>query len=73
MELRIADLVPTLNAPTVSYQLQQGFWDGAKAGDQQVGRLKWLAIKSSIGGHLDNRAGVVQAHGFAPVPVCPAA
>jgi hypothetical protein len=38
-----------------------------------VGRLKWLAIKSSIGGHLDNRAGVVQAHGFAPVPVCPAA
>ena len=32
MELGVSDPVPTLNAPAISYQLQQGFWGGAHAG-----------------------------------------
>lgn len=29
MELGVLNRVPTLNAPAISYKLQQGFWGGA--------------------------------------------
>ena len=32
MELGAPDPVPALNAPSISYQLEQGFWGGAQAG-----------------------------------------
>ena len=31
MELGVPDPVPTLNAPAIPHQLQQGFWGGAQA------------------------------------------
>ena len=57
MQLGVPDPVPALNAPAVSYKLQQGFWRGSQAGEEQVGRLKWLAITDAIGGHFHDPAG----------------
>ena len=57
MELGVPDPVPALNAPAVSRQLQQGFWRGSQAGEEQVGRPKWLAITDAIGGHFHDPAG----------------
>lgn len=57
MELGVPDPVPALNAPAVPHQLQQGFWLGSQAGEEQVGRLKWLAITDAIGGHFHDPAG----------------
>ena len=39
MELGVSDPVPALNAPAISYQLQQGFWGGAQAGLHREVRL----------------------------------
>ena len=39
MELGVVDPVPTLNAPAVAHQLQQGLWRGAQARQKQVGGL----------------------------------
>lgn len=44
MELGVADPVPALKAPSVSHQLQQGFWGGAQARQKQVSGLKRLAV-----------------------------
>jgi hypothetical protein len=57
MELGVPDPVPTLNAPAISYQLQQGFWGGAQAGKKQVGGLKRSAVSGADSGHLHNPAG----------------
>ena len=57
MELGVPYPVPPLNAPAVSYKLQQGFWRSSQAGEGQVGRPKWLAITDAIGGHLHDPAG----------------
>jgi len=57
MELGVTDPVPAIDTPAVSYQLQQGFWRGAQAGEKQVGRLKGLAVTGAIGGHLHDPAG----------------
>ena len=57
MELGVPNPVPALNAPAVAYQSQQGFWGGAQAFENQVGRPKWLAFTDAIGGHLDDPAG----------------
>ena len=57
MELDVPDPVPALDTPAVSYQLQQGFWRCAQAGEEQVGRLKGLAVTGAIGGHLHDPAG----------------
>lgn len=57
MELGVPDPVPALNAPTVAHKSQQGFWGGAQACQEQVGRPKWLAITDAIGGHLHDPAG----------------
>ena len=61
-ELGVADPVPALEAPSISHQLQQGFWRGAQAVDEVVRRLKGLALSDAAGAHLDNPAGAV------PVP-----
>ena len=39
MELGASDPVPTLNAPAISYPLQQGFWGGSQAGVAPRGEL----------------------------------
>jgi hypothetical protein len=57
VELGATDPVPALNAPTVSYQLQQRFRRGAQAGEEQVLRLKGLAIAAAAGRHLHDPAG----------------
>ena len=57
VELGVANPVPALNAPAVAHQLQQGFWGGAQAGEEQMGRPKRLAITDAIGGHLHDPAG----------------
>ena len=44
VELGVADPVPAFNAPAVANQLQQCFWRGAQAGEEQVLRLKGLTI-----------------------------
>ena len=35
----VPNSVPTLNAPAISYLLQQGFWGGAQAGLHREVRL----------------------------------
>ena len=57
VELGVADPVPALNAPSVSHQLQQRFWRGAQAGEEQVLRLKGLAVAAAGGRHLHDPAG----------------
>jgi len=57
MELGVPDPVPAFNAPTVAHKSQQGFWRGAQACEEHVGRPKWLAITDAIGGHLHDPAG----------------
>jgi hypothetical protein len=57
MELGVADPVPAFNAPAVSHQLQQRFWRGAQAGEDQVLRLKGLAVAAAAGRHLHDPAG----------------
>ena len=57
MELGVADTVPALNAPAVSYQLQQRLWRGAQTGEEQVLRLKGLAVTLAGGRHLHDPAG----------------
>ena len=41
----------------VSHQLQQGFWRCPQAGEEQMGRLKGLAVATAGGHHLDNPTG----------------
>ena len=57
MELGVTDPVPALNASAVSHQFQQGFWCCAQAEEEQVSRLKWLAVPDPIGGHLHDPVG----------------
>ena len=57
MELGVPDPVPALNAPAVSYKLQQGFGGGAQAGKKQVGGLKRPALATAGGRHLHDPAG----------------
>ena len=56
MELGVADPVPTLNAPPVSRQSQQGFWACAEAGEKEVFRVERLAVAGSCGGDLNDPA-----------------
>ena len=67
MELSVADPVPALNAPAVSNQLQQLIWRGAQTGEQQVLRLKKLAIALAGGCHLHDPAGADPGLGEVPV------
>ena len=57
MELGVSNSVPALNSPAVAQQLQQGFWGGVQASEQQMGRPKRLAITDAIGRHLHDPAG----------------
>ena len=54
MELGVADPVPTLNAPPVSRQLQQGFRACAEAGEKEVFGDERLAVAGSCGGDLND-------------------
>ena len=56
MELGVADPVPSLDAPTVSHQLQQAFRACAEAGEKEVGGTEGLAVAGSCGGNLNNPA-----------------
>jgi hypothetical protein len=47
MQLGVADPVPTLNAPAVSRQSQQGFWGCAEAGKKEVFGLEGLAVAAT--------------------------
>ena len=57
MELGVAEPVPDLIAPAVSHQLQQRLWSGAQTGEEQVVRLKGLAVALAGGRHLHEPAG----------------
>ena len=56
MELGVADPVPSLQAPTLSHQLQQGFWGCAEAGEKEVFGGKGLAVAGSCGDDLNDPA-----------------
>ncbi len=57
LELGVADPVPSLNAPTVSYQSQQCFWRGAQAGEEQVGGANGLVVTGAAGHDFHDPAG----------------
>ena len=57
MELGVANPVLALNAPAVPHQLQQRFWRGAQAGEEQVLHLRGLAVAAAGGRHLPDQAG----------------
>ena len=57
MELGVANPVLALNAPAVPHQLQQRFWRGAQAGEEQVLHLRGLAVAAAGGRHLQDQAG----------------
>jgi hypothetical protein len=57
MELGVADPVPALNAPTVPYQLQQCFWRGAQAGEEQMGGVKGFTVAPAAGRDFHDPAG----------------
>ena len=56
VQLGVANPVPALNTPSVTNQLLQRFWGGAQAGEEQVLRLKGLAIAAAGGRHLHDLA-----------------
>jgi len=56
--LAIADPVPTFNSPAVANQLQQHLWGGAQAGEEQVLRLKGLAVAPGGGRDFHDPVGV---------------
>jgi len=77
MELGVPDPVPTLNAPAISYQLQQCFWGSPQAGVAprgapvepiQMGRPEWFAVTVTGGRQLHDPAGT--APGFTDVCWC---
>lgn len=68
VELCVADPVPTLNAPAISYQLHQGFWGGAQAREKQMSGTEGLAVTGTGGRQLNYPAGA--APGFADVRWC---
>ena len=57
VQLGVTDPVPALNAPAIPHQLQQGFWGGAQAGEEEMGLPEDLAVASANGGHLHDPAG----------------
>ena len=57
VQLGVTDPVPALNAPAIPHQLQQGFWGGAQAGEEEMGLPEGLAIAGPDGGHLHNPTG----------------
>jgi hypothetical protein len=57
MELCVANPVLALNAPAVPHQLQQRFWLGAQAGEEQVLHLRGLAVAAAGGRHRQDQAG----------------
>ena len=68
MELGVTDPVPALNAPAISYQLQQGFWGGAQAREKQMSGTEGLAVTGTGGRQLHDPAG--SAPGFTDVRWC---
>ncbi len=58
VQLGVTDPVPALNAPAIPHQLQQGFWGGAQAGEEEMGLPEGLAVAGSGGNHLYDPAGV---------------
>jgi len=77
MELGVSDPVPTLNAPAISYHLQQDFWGGAQAGVAprgapgeaiQMSCTEGLAITGTGGRQLHYSA--CPAPGFTDVRWC---
>jgi hypothetical protein len=56
IELGVADPVPTLNAPPVSRQSQQGFRACAEDGEKEVFGDERLAVAGSCGGDLNDQA-----------------
>jgi hypothetical protein len=57
MELGVTDPVLALNAPPDSHQLQQRFWRGAQARQEQVGGVKGLAVTGAAGCDFHDQAG----------------
>jgi len=57
VELGVADPVPALNAPSVTHQLQQCFWRGAQAGDEQMGGAKGFTVAPAVGRDFHKPAG----------------
>ena len=56
-ELSVRNPVPAIHGSSLSHQLQQGFWDGAQAGEEQINCLERSALSSTARGKLDNRGG----------------
>ena len=68
MELGVANPVPALNALAVPHMLQQGFWDGAQAGEESVRGFERLAAAGADRGQLHDPAGA--APGLSDVLRC---
>jgi hypothetical protein len=49
--------MPTLNTPAASHQLQQCFWDGAQAGEEQLGGTEGPAVPGAFGENLHDPSG----------------
>jgi len=47
MELGVEDPMPALNFPGIYRVLLQGFWDSARAGEEQVSRPDQLVLNSA--------------------------
>jgi len=56
MELGVADPMPALNAPPISRQFQQGFWDRSQAGEKEVFGNQWPAVTGSCGDDCNDPA-----------------
>ena len=57
MELGVTDPVPALDTPAVAHQLQQGFWGGAQACEEQVRGVKGLGVTGAAGRDFHDPAG----------------
>ena len=67
-ELGVPDQMPALNAPAISYQLQQGFWSGAQARVKQMSGTEWLTVTGTGDRQLHYPAG--SAPVLTDVPWC---
>jgi len=57
VELGVTNPVPAFNAPAIANLLQQRFWCGAQAGEEEVNSLKGLAVAPAGGRDFHDPAG----------------
>ena len=50
--LGVTNPVTCFNTVSLTHQLQQAFWRGAQAGEEQMDGVKGLAVTCAVGRHL---------------------